>query len=124
MAKNESRRLTPSIQQADRDGFNALQAITNYTPANPAYTVAKIEASRQAMEEAQAAEVQATAAMSAARDTATQAEWDYHNNMLGAGIQVAAQFGKDSNEYQSLGKKKTSEYKTPQRKTTKTPDTK
>jgi hypothetical protein len=93
-----------------------LQAITNYTPANPDFTVAKIAASRQAMEAAQAAEVQAIAAMDAARDTATQAEWDYHNNMLGAGIQVAAQFGKNSNEYQSLGKKKTSEYKSPQRK--------
>ncbi len=124
MAKNETRRLTPSVLQPDRDALSALQVMSGYKPANSDFTVAKIEASRQAMEAAQAAEVQAQAALDAARDAATKAEWDYHNNMLGAATQVAAQFGKDSNEYQSLGKKKTSEYKTPQRKTTKAPDTK
>ena len=68
------------------------------------------------MEAKQAAETQAEAAFDAARDTATAAEWDYHNNILGATLQVAAQYGKDSNEYQAIGKKKTSEYKAPQRK--------
>jgi hypothetical protein len=118
MAKNQSRRIAPSILQADKDAFDSLKAIKNYAPANPAYTVDSIEASRQKMEQKQAVETQAQAALDAARDDRVAAEWDYHNNMLGASLQVQAQFGKDSNEYQSLGKKKTSEFKSPQRKKT------
>lgn len=116
MAKNQTRRIAPSILKADGTAFDALKAISDYTPANSAYTVAKIETSRAAMQAAQAAEAQAQAAADAARDNATAAEWDYHNNMLGAAVQVAAQYGKDSDEYQSLGRKKTSEYKAPKRK--------
>lgn len=110
MAKNETKRIRPSALSADKDAFHALKAINNYAPANSAYTVDKIETSRTAMEEARALEVQAQAAADAARDRATAAEWEFHNNMLGATTQVAAQFGKNSDEYQSLGKKKTSEY--------------
>ncbi len=119
MAKDQTRRVRPSVLQADKDAFSALKAIPNYQPANQAYTVANIEASRQAMEEAQAAEVQAKAAYDAKRDQAVAAEWDYHNNMREADTQVAAQFGMDSDEYQSLGNKKPSEYKRPQRKASK-----
>ena len=116
MAKNETKRIRPAVLKSDKDAFNALKAITDYAPANAAYTVVKIDDSRTAMEEAQAVEAQAQAAADAARDRATAAEWAYHNNMLGATVQVAAQYGKDSDEYQSLGKKKTSEYSAPNRK--------
>ena len=116
MAKNETKRIRPAVLKGNKDAFNALKAINNYAPANSAYTVAKIDDSRTAMEEAQAVEAQAQAAADAARDRATAAEWAYHNNMLGATVQVAAQYGKDSDEYQSLGKKKTSEYNAPNRK--------
>ena len=110
MASNPTRRMTPAQLQADKDAFDALQAIPNYAPANPAYAVAAITAKRQAMDEKQAAETQAAAAAAAARDDSTSGEWDFHNAVLGAKDQVAAQFGKDSNEYQSLGLKKKSEY--------------
>src|SRR5947209_3738174 len=116
MAKNETKRMRPSILQADKDAFNALKAIPDYSPANPDYTVAKIEAARAKMEEKRALEAQAQAAADAARDDAVAAEWDYHNAMLGATTQVAAQYTKNSNQYQSLGKKKTSEYEAPKRK--------
>jgi hypothetical protein len=117
MASNPTRRIPPTQLQADRDAFDALTAIPNYAPANPAYSVAAITAKRQAMTDKQAAETQAAAAAAAARDDATSSEWDYHNDMLGAKDQVGAQFGKDSNEYQSLGLKKKSEYaKNTQRK--------
>jgi hypothetical protein len=116
MAKDQTRRLAKSILQADKDAFNALKAIEDYKPANENYSVARIEASRVAMEERQAEEAQAKAAWDGARDLATAAEWEYHNNMLGAGDQVAAQYTKNSNQYQSLGKKKPVEYKAPNRK--------
>lgn len=116
MAKNQTRRIRPSTLQADKDAFSALKAITTYTPANSAYTIDKLEAARTEMEAKQAEEVQAQAAADGARDRATAAEWDYHNLMLGASDQVAAQYTKDSNEYQSLGKKKPTEYKNRGRK--------
>ena len=46
MAKNETRRLRPAQLAADRDAFDALQGITNYAPANAAYTVTNIKALR------------------------------------------------------------------------------
>ena len=39
------------------------------------------------------------------------AEWARHNLVLGMRTQVKAQFGDDSNELQSVGLKKKSEYK-------------
>ena len=43
-------------------------------------------------------------------------EWEFHNAMLGAKMQVTAQFGDDSDEVQAIGLKKKSEYKAPTRR--------
>lgn len=110
MANNQTRRIAPLVLQADRDSFAALQAITSYAPANAAYSADAISTLRQTMEARQAAETQAAAALASARDEAVAAEWEFHNALLGAKAQVIAQFGKDSNEIQSLGLKKKSEY--------------
>jgi hypothetical protein len=110
MASNPTRRIPPTQLQADKDAFDALKAIKGYAPANPAYALDAITAKRQAMEQKQEAETQAAAALAATRDDATSSEWDHHTALLGAKDQVAAQYGKDSNEYQSLGMKKKSEY--------------
>lgn len=118
MAKNETKRLAPDILQADKDSLTALQAIANYTPSNSAFAVATVQTGLTAMGAAQSAETLAQQAADTARDNATAKEWAFHNSILGAKEQVIAQFGKDSNEVQSLGLKKKSEYKTPIRKPT------
>jgi hypothetical protein len=110
MAKNETRRVSPGILEEDERAHAAIKAIENYSPANPAYTHAALDAAHAALKAAQAAEAQAVAALDAARDDLVRAQWDYHNALLGAGDQVSAQFGKDSNEWQALGKKKKSEF--------------
>jgi hypothetical protein len=117
MAKNETRRLLKKKITEDTNSFSALENIPAYAPANPTYDVAAGMAKQAAMQKAQAAEAQIEAARKAARDNAVAAEWDFHNFMLGAKLQVAAQFGDSSNELQALGLKKKSEYKTPKRKT-------
>ena len=119
MSSNPTRRIQPAVLQADIESFAALQAITDYAPANAAYTVAAITAAKQNMETKQTAETQADAAAAAARDAATSGEWDFHDAMLGAKTQVTAQFGENSDEEQSLKLKKKSEYKPRTRKTTK-----
>ena len=121
MAKNETRRLTPNQLQEDKDSFTALGKIEGYTPANPAFSLANGTESATAREKRQKEEVEAEKALGTARDVATAAEWDFHNYILGVKDQVKAQFGKNSNEIQSLGLKKKSEYKTPKPKAKKAP---
>lgn len=115
MAKNQNKRIAPGVLETDRSSFAALQAIAGYAPANPAYSVASIVGLEKEMKGAQDAETQAGAALAAARDTALAKEWEYHNRILGVKDQVIAQFGRDSNEVQALGLKKSSERKTPTR---------
>jgi hypothetical protein len=120
MAKDESKRLNPAALEADKTGFASLQAITSYTPANPTYALAAISTAHAALGAAQQTEAQTAAAAAAARDDAVAAEWAFHNLMRGAKDQVVAQFGRDSNEVQSIGLKKASEFKPRTRKAQKT----
>ena len=123
MAKDEQKRLTSEKLQADLDVLTAVKALTNYTPANPDYTLVKMEGIKTALTTLQADEVVAKNAWEAARDNAVAQEWVFHNAMLEAKTQVEAQYGKNSNEYQSLGLKKKSEYKRPKRKPKTAPST-
>ena len=120
MAKNQNKRLAPALMQADLDAYTALLGITAYAPANAAYAKTAITPKLTAMKAAQDAELAAQVALANARDAAAATEWDYHNTMLGAKEQVIAQFGKSSDQVQSLGLKKKTEYKAPGRKAKKT----
>lgn len=111
MAKVESRRIAPNVIEGDRNSLAALQAITTYKPANPAFSTEALTTALSALNNAQRAEAQALAAAATARDTAAKSEWEFHNLVLGMRDQVTAQFGRDSNEIQAVGLKKTSEYK-------------
>jgi len=115
MAKDETKRINPDILKADLESLTAVKNLAIYTPVNTDYALAKLEALQVKMDGVQEAETTAKAAWDAARDDATAAEWALHNAILGAKSQVEAQYGKDSNEYQSLGLKKVSEYKKPGR---------
>lgn len=116
---NQSRRIKPELLAADESSFAALQAMTGYAPANQSYTLAAATSAHAALQSTQTAERQAEAAYAAARDNAVAREWEFHNLMLGVKDQVTAQFGRDSNEVQSIGLKKSSERRAPQRKSNK-----
>jgi hypothetical protein len=111
MAKDETKRIAPAVLQADRDSLAGLKTITNYSPANQEYTQAAIDTAEAGMLAAQQAETQALAAAAAARDDATAKEWAFHNKIVGMRDQVIAQYGRDSNEAQTVGRKKASEYR-------------
>ncbi|MDT4954854.1 MAG: hypothetical protein QOJ02_2992 [Acidobacteriota bacterium] len=119
MAKDETRRLKPSALITDRDSLTAVQSINGYAPANQNYTLAALNTLKTSLDAAQATETQAAAAAAAARDNATAQEWAFHNAIIGMRDQVVAQFGRDSNEAQSIGRKKESERKSPVRRTSK-----
>ena len=116
MAKEQSRKITPKGVQNDKNGFENLKKITTYSPASSMFSLANGIASFNTMDAKERALAVAEKALKTARDESVAAEWSFHNYMLGAKDQIIAQFGDDSNEIQTLGVKKKSEYKRPARK--------
>lgn len=116
MADRNTRRLQPKVLREDLDGFAALGDITDYTPANPAFSLANVTATRETMQALQEAEARANAAAAAARDAAAIGERNFHDAMLGVKAQVKAQYGDSSDHLQAVGLKKKSEYKNPTRR--------
>ena|SRR5689334_10114615 len=116
---NQSRRMSPAQIAEDEEAFAALKAIVGYAPSNPAYALAAIEQAYQELQAARTVEVQADAAAKAASDNLVEKQAAFHNLILGSKDQVTAQFGRNSNQSQSVGRKKPSEYKSPQRKSKK-----
>jgi hypothetical protein len=115
MAQNYTRTLKPSIISTDRDSVAAVQSINTYAPANSDYTTASLVAALADYDAKAASAAQADAAAKAARDDAVAAAHRLHNKVVGMRDSVGAQFGKDSNEFQAVGRKKTTEYKKPTR---------
>lgn len=112
----QSRRMAPAQIAEDEEAFAALKAIANYTPANPAYALAAIERAYKELQDARTVEVQADAAAKAASDNVVEKQATFHNLIIGSKDQVTAQFGRDSNEAQSVGRKKPSERKSSRRR--------
>jgi hypothetical protein len=116
MAKDETKRLSPTVVTDDEAALDALQKISDYAPANMLYSLKAAGDARDAVRAAREAENQLIAALAAARDTTVAKDWAFHNVMLGVKDSVKAQYGKDSHEVQALGLKKASEYKPKSRK--------
>ena len=112
MAKNETRRLTPSVIQADLEALAALEKIEGYSPYKKELTVENLKRMRDEMFTEQNAETQSWTSYQSHRDNACAREWELHNGILDSKTTVAAIFGKSSNEVQSMGLKKKTEYKT------------
>ncbi len=107
------KRLSKKQLQEDRDAYAALKAITDYNPSNKEYALDEIINKHETMNASQTDEVQKEGALDAARDKTAADEWEFHNAILGSKQQVIAQFGDSSDEVQSVGLKKKSEYKRP-----------
>src|SRR5207237_1392548 len=73
-------------------------------------------AAQTEMDDRQTIAAQAEATAKAARDDAVAATHRFHNKVVGMRDSVGAQYGKDSNEFQSVGRKKTTEYQRPTRR--------
>ena len=115
MPKDRNKRLKPSILVADRESLTALANVANYAPPNPAFAISALNTLQTDMLSAQAVETQAIAAAAVARDNANAKEWAFHEAIIGMRDQVVAQFGRDSDQAQTVGRKKESERKAPTR---------
>lgn len=116
MAKNQSKRLSPKVLASDETAVNAIDAMSDYNPSNTDFTKVKVAAVRAEMDAKRRLETQAKDAYDAARDAAAASEWNFHNVRIGASDQVVAQYGRDSDQAASVGRKKSSERKSPTRK--------
>ena len=121
MAKDQTVPVGGDSLKADADALAALAKISDYTPANADFTLTKLNAASDALQEAADAFAQAEANWQAARDNSVAAQWEFHNTMLGAKQQVLAQYGDDSDEAQSVGLKKKSERAKPTKTKTAAP---
>jgi hypothetical protein len=117
MALRSTRRLTLDQIKADRETLLALKNIGDYAPANPAYGTKALAALGEALEQAEQARLRAENELDAAREQALAAAMALHDALLGAKLQVLAQYGHDSFEIQALGLKRKSERKRPSRRT-------
>lgn len=116
MAQDQTKSIKPSIIAADRDSVAAVQSLTDYKPANNDYTTQSLLEAQAEMDAKATASAQAEAAFKTARDEAVASTHRFHNKVVGMRDSVSAQFGKDSNQVQSVGRKKTTEYKKSTRK--------
>jgi hypothetical protein len=120
MAAKETKPVRPAFLAADSASLAALKSIEKYAPANPAYKVKALVKAEADVRKTGEALAKAEAQLKTVRDRAVAAQWAFHNAMVEARKQVAAQFGPDSDEIQAVGLKKASERKTPKRKAKKT----
>ena len=116
MAFDQTRRLRPLIVEEDCDAFTALKQLPGYTSTIADYSAEQIQNDYEAMEKARAAEIAAQNALDSARIDVIQAEWRFHNAMLGAKKQVVAHFGEDSKAVAALGLTRKSERRRPTRR--------
>jgi len=113
MAKDQTKSLSRKQVQKNKDIVAALSTIAGYNPVDKKYSIANALTAETDMATKQDNQAKAIVTLKNAKDDAKASEWFLHNFVLGVKNQVAAQFGEDSNEYQSLGLKKKSERKSP-----------
>ncbi len=111
MAQKAVKKLAQNILQADLDAFTGLQTIAGYKPANSMYEVPALQTVKDEMDALQKQRLQLETQLATVRDLANKKENDFHELMIGAATSVEAQFGRDSNELQAVGRKKVSEFK-------------
>ncbi|MBW4460773.1 MAG: hypothetical protein KME47_11145 [Nodosilinea sp. WJT8-NPBG4] len=113
---NITRRLPVKTISNDIDSLNSLGTVEGYTPVRTDASPEALKANFNTMLARQQKETELQAMVKAASDAARQAEWEFHNSILGMKEAVRAQFGPDSNAAQAIGYKKKSERKRPRRR--------
>jgi len=115
MARNENKRLEPSILRADREAFVGLCSIPDYAPSNPAHSIEALKVLNDEVERIREAEINAINTLSAIRSDLIAVQWKYHNGIRGAKDQVIAQYGPDSDQVVVVGLKKKSDRQRPRK---------
>lgn len=110
-----SKRLSPNDLAKEKGYFTNLKNIAGYRSQNPKYDVAAIQAVEDALDAALDEETRILDQLARVRDVIAENSAALVEKNDGAVTQVAAQFGEDSPEYQSLGRTRKSERSTNRR---------
>ena len=110
MAKKK--RLSPNQLVKEKGYFANLKLIADYAPRKPEYAVDAIEPVVNRLDGNLEREAQLLAEIAAVRDLIADDCTLLVEKNDGAAVQVAAQHGEDSLEYQSLGRTRKSERRT------------
>jgi len=116
-------RLSPNKLAKEKGYFANLKQIAGYDPRKPEYEVAAIQPVADRLDASLERESQLMAELAQVRDSIAEDSTTFVEKNDGAALQVAAQYGEDSVEYQSLGRTRKSERKTGGRKSGGTPTT-
>ena len=109
-------RVPAATLQADRDTLSALEALADYTPRNPDNSIASATAARSRQDAARVRVLRAKAELAAALDEDRDSGNAFHNIITEAKDEVKVQYGANSDQYASLGRKKKNERKRPVRR--------
>jgi hypothetical protein len=109
-------RIPAPIIESDRAALRAISDMGDYAPMNAAYSTPALQELERACAEAQQDEIRSRRAADVARDRAVEAERRFHEALVGAKIQVVAQYGQDSSAVEAIGFKKKSERRRPSRR--------
>jgi hypothetical protein len=110
-------RVPAATLQADKDTLSALEALTDYAPRNAKYTVSTATAARDRNDAARSRVIRAKAELAAALDEDRDSGIAFHDIITEAKDEVKVQYGANSDQYASLGRKKKNERKRPARRT-------
>ncbi|MGB3571225.1 MAG: hypothetical protein WA783_02755 [Phormidesmis sp.] len=113
---NFSRRISAKTISADINAYHGLSTIIGYTSKRVEATPKSLELAYDDMLAKQKREAELAANMKSAADATRQAEVEFHAAVLAMKESVRGQFGPNSDEAQSVGYKKKSEYKRPRRR--------
>lgn len=117
MADKKTRQLSQDELQEDLDSFAGLEGVAGYHPSNADFSLANGATLKATMQTSETEEIQKYNEWQAARDKKVLDQWNFHDFVRNARIQVKAQFGESSDELAAVGLKKKSEYKSPKPKT-------
>lgn len=115
MAKNT--RLSPTKLAKEKTYFANLKNIQGYEPRREEYAVAVIQPIHDRLDASLGREANLQAELAEVRDLIAADSTALVEKNDGATLQVAAQFGEDSAEYQALGRTRKSERATGRRRT-------
>lgn len=104
-----NKRLSPNQLAEIKSNFAGLKQITDYAPVKDEYKVSEIEPIETALDNLLTQEAQLIAQLADVRDQIAEKGGEFSQKMTGAAQQVIAQFGDDSAEIQSLGRKRKSD---------------
>lgn len=107
MAKKK--RLSPNRLAQEKGYFANLKAIADYKPQRDEYKVEAIQPIEDEGDRLRTLEAQKLTELADIRDLLAENDGKFEEKLDGAAVQVAAQYGEDSPEYQSMGRTRKSE---------------